>query len=580
MPPPHLDTQGSQSVASASTSSVISTHLLRHWQHQLTTSAPSLLLAHPQFLLPADNVTAVCGSESGLPLRRAGNCGRGLVGLNSRGGRGLSSMVEEGIETLCAKLGVPLVVLNDTPEIIQLETHLKNMEAVGNNRQGDVGALKHVRRISDQKHLRQLCDHLLESTSRSTLSSSVVADVSPAPVVRQTASSVVTAVETVWETPALHVYTLPTAHSLGAPLAAVHTLSGIRGQAESLRGVEEGGKRDGEAPAFRAVTALKESDVVFCARGLHGIQGIVDSLQLAMRSGSRIVFPPLPPSLSSRPPIGPAEGHVTTGMRLDIAVAIWENLLCLYDRGVSVTVLWLDMDMAMSLMNSLSDGGLPCGKREAYGRVARNLRLVCLGCETFAGCLNQQRQNDELEMMKRWEEAAGHGCTVLQLYGMPEIGTTFWRSSSPNHSTAFVEHDTDLGPTGARSFLNPLPAIDVEVDVSSSQLQLKSPWMFREYHNCQRSTEDCFSSYGFFLSSYTATKAHCTSQREADSIILTGSVHDGAWPEPSKEWLMRNRAIRDKMQRMPEGWVHKKPITSKMWGNYHEDRRSWTKLFS
>eukprot|EP00922_Rhytidocystis_sp_ex-Travisia-forbesii_P027469 GHVS01040225.1.p1 GENE.GHVS01040225.1~~GHVS01040225.1.p1 ORF type:complete len:646 (+),score=49.53 GHVS01040225.1:171-1940(+) len=589
MPPPHLDTQGSHSSSTASTTSIISTQLLLHWQYQLSTSSPSLLIAHPHFLRPVDRVAAVCGSESGLPLRRSGICGRGLMGLSNKGGRAVSNMVEEGIETLCAKLGVPLVVLNDTPEIIQLETYRANTEAVGSSRNrqgGHPGDLKQVQRIRDQKQLLQLCDHLLQSASRSASSSSFTSDVSPATVPPHTVSSVASAVTNFCETPALHLYTLPTSYSVGASRAAVYTLEAIRGQAESLRGVEKWRGTTGEAPTLRStVTALNENDVVFCARGLHGIQGIVDSIQVAIRSGSRIVFPPLPPSLSSRPVIAPAAGHLTTGMRLDVAVLIWEDVLSLYNRSVSVTVLWLDMDMAMSMMNSLSDEGLPCGKREEYRSVASRLRLVCLGCETFAGCLNKLRQEGEIEIMKRWEEFSGHGCTVLQLYSMTEIGTPFWRNSNSYRFTETVECEREVRPTGASSCLNPLPAIEVKVDESSSQLQLKSPWMFREYHNCQRSTEECLTSDGFFLSSYCGTQSHCTSQRETgnvetDSIILTGSVYDGAWPEPSKEWLMRNRAIRDKMARMREGWVNKKPITSKMWGNYHEDRRSWTKLFS
>lgn len=178
-----------------------------------------------------------------------------------------------------------------------------------------------------------------------------------------------------------------------------------------------------------------------------------------------------------------------------------------------------------------------------------------------------------------------------------------WRRLLP--TTTRVEHLLSLSEMGPVALLQQKGAVFCKeedgTDVATGQLDGKSGALFvgELLPGVSASTDQdgilhfqsSRGSAGYF-GRPTATAAYFTEhgfasplvgrlERNRREVWLTGSSQllQALGKRPLAERLQQWQWSLPRMERLPEGYVHKVPITGKEWGNYHAKKRNWKRIF-
>lgn len=116
-----------------------------------------------------------------------------------------------------------------------------------------------------------------------------------------------------------------------------------------------------------------------------------------------------------------------------------------------------------------------------------------------------------------------------------------------------------------------LPNMDVQIDTNSNVLKVKSAFSFSEYYNFANHTKNCFDDNGFFKTKLVA----CLTK---DSLLRIEGVHNPIRNLP-EEYKLYYSQRRDKMEKMPLGYLKRVRLHGQIWGNFHANKRNWKRKF-
>ncbi|CRG94151.1 conserved Plasmodium protein, unknown function [Plasmodium gallinaceum] len=194
-------------------------------------------------------------------------------------------------------------------------------------------------------------------------------------------------------------------------------------------------------------------------------------------------------------------------------------------------------------------------KNEFINNKASNVRIILINGNEIMPGINKKY----LEKIKKIFINA----KIYQRYVIQEIGTVCLMELSQ------LEDENIKYERNIAGYL--LPDINIKIDSKTNILKIKSDNLFTEYYNNNNVTSNSFDENGFFKTKYIVSI-------KEDSLLRIEGIHNEIKNLP-EEYYLYFKQRRDKMEKLPPGYLKRVRLHGQIWGNFHANKKNWKRKF-
>ncbi|CRG99645.1 conserved Plasmodium protein, unknown function [Plasmodium relictum] len=194
-------------------------------------------------------------------------------------------------------------------------------------------------------------------------------------------------------------------------------------------------------------------------------------------------------------------------------------------------------------------------KKEFINNKASNIRIILINGNEIMPGIN-----------KKYLEKIGKifvNAKIYQRYVIQEIGTICLMEIGQ------LEDENIKYERNIAGYL--LPDISIKIDSETNILKIKSDNLFTEYYNNNNITSNSLDENGFFKTKYIASL-------KDDSLLRIEGVHNEIENIP-EEYYLYFKQRRDKMEKLPPGYLKRVRLHGEIWGNFHANKKNWKRKF-